>query len=101
MAGLLAHGLGASRRPSRSRGSSGVVTGRSPLTVAGAAAALHRVPFSPSAWKDHRPCLYARLTQPVKGRILAPLTLVLGGARSGKSRHAEGLLAGLAGRVYV
>ena len=29
------------------------------------------------------------------------ITLVLGGARSGKSRHAEGLAAGFAARTYI
>jgi hypothetical protein len=37
---------------------SGLATGCFPLTVAGAAAALgqapHRIPFSPSEWKDHQ-----------------------------------------------
>ena len=61
MAGLLARGSDASGRPSRicaPRGAHPVAFGRgSPLTVAGAAAALgrapHRIPFSPSWWKDH------------------------------------------------
>ena len=33
--------------------------------------------------------------------ITADITLVLGGARSGKSRHAESLLAGHAPRLYI
>src|SRR3954451_23338371 len=74
----------------------------SPLTVAGAAAASHRVPFSSSVWKNHRPRPIRARAHPVKGTALSHLTLVLGGARSGKSRHAEALLAQHpAPRIYV
>lgn len=68
----------------------------SPLTVAGAAAASNRVPFSSSPakrdeWKNHPSRPIRAAAHPVKGKLLAHLTLVLGGARSGKSRHAESL----------
>ena len=62
---------------------------------------MHRVPFSPSAWKDHLPCPIRAAAHPVKGTTLSALTLVLGGARSGKSRHAERLLTAASDPVYI
>jgi hypothetical protein len=54
MAGLLTHGSIAPHRPSQVQTEpSGASAGCSPLTVAGAVAASHRIPFSPSARKDH------------------------------------------------
>ncbi len=95
MAGLLARGsipLGTASPPAFPGRPSGGTTGRSPLTVAGAAAASgrtpHRIPFSPSGRKDHRRDDYVRsVPRSCKCRRL---TLVLGGARSGKSRLRRG-----------
>ncbi len=53
-------------------GPSGVPTGGSPLTVAGAAAAFHRVPFSSSGWKNHPPCPIRAAAHPVKGAEPVP-----------------------------
>ncbi len=75
----------------------------SPLTVAGAAAVSHRVPFSssrPFGWKNHPPWPIRAAASPVKGSALSHLTLVLGGARSGKSRYAESLF-GPGPRTYI
>ncbi len=55
---------------------------------------MHRVPFSPSIWRDHpHPCMTGRVT----GQTKADLTFVLGGARSGKSAYAEALVMALPG----
>jgi len=58
-------------------------------------------------WKNHQPCPIRAPAHPVKAnrserKPLSHLTLVLGGARSGKSRHAEALLAAHAPpRIYI
>ncbi len=106
--------------PSRRKCDASGLTGRDfPLTVAGAAADLagayawpHRIPFSPSArgtigalvidfagpaCQSGRPSFdRGSGHNPVKlMSSVAKLTFVLGGARSGKSRYAESLIAAL------
>jgi len=55
-------------------------------------------PFHPPAiWRDHRNCPNRLGTSPRQKRKSSLLTLVLGGARSGKSRQAEALVTSLPG----
>ena len=93
MAGLLAHGSTAPRLPSRAAWPSGVATGRFPFTVAGAAAAY--APRSLFIFRVEEPSVPPYTTRPPTPSKVAALslTLVLGGARSGKSRYAEALVS--------
>jgi adenosylcobinamide kinase/adenosylcobinamide-phosphate guanylyltransferase len=101
MAGLLTRGSDAARLPSR-KAPSGVATGCSPLTVAGAVAALGK---PRTAFPFHLPdgrTIFITLSpgeagvKRGKGSISimhqSSVTLVLGGARSGKSAYAESLI---------